>query len=540
MNIDELKLIMKENGIVGAGGAGFPSYAKLDKRADTIILNCAECEPLLKLHRQVIEKYAYEIITTLDEIAEIIEAREVIIAIKPSYKSAVAQVEGVIKTITTNRTIRIGALPEVYPAGDEVVTIYETTGKVVPPGSIPISIGVIKTITTNRTIRIGALPEVYPAGDEVVTIYETTGKVVPPGSIPISIGIIVFNVETILNVYRAIHEKEPVTYKYITITGEVKNPVTLKVPIGITVDECVKAAGGLTIEDPVYINGGPMTGSIVNGYDTITKTSNAILVMPPDQYIIRKRQSKISIDMKRAMASCCQCEMCTDLCPRNLLGHPIRPHAFMRASTSGATKEVNTFMETFYCSQCGLCEMYACFQDLSPKTLIGECKDGLRKNGVKPPKEVKQKEVSTTRAYRGVSKERLTARLGLEKYDAKAPLVEELVETDLVKIVKQKEVSTTRAYRGVSKERLTARLGLEKYDAKAPLVEELVETDLVKISMRQHIGAPATPCVAQGDSIECGNVIAAVSAESLGASIHASISGTVLDVNNDYVTIRRG
>ncbi len=446
MNIDELKLIMKENGIVGAGGAGFPSYAKLDKRADTIILNCAECEPLLKLHRQVIEKYAYEIITTLDEIAEIIEAREVIIAIKPSYKSAVAQVEGVIKTITTN-----------------------------------------------RTIRIGALPEVYPAGDEVVTIYETTGKVVPPGSIPISIGIIVFNVETILNVYRAIHEKEPVTYKYITITGEVKNPVTLKVPIGITVDECVKAAGGLTIEDPVYINGGPMTGSIVNGYDTITKTSNAILVMPPDQYIVRKRQSKISIDMKRAMASCCQCEMCTDLCPRNLLGHPIRPHAFMRASTSGATKEVNTFMETFYCSQCGLCEMYACFQDLSPKTLIGECKDGLRKNGVKPPKEVKQKEVSTTRAYRGVSKERLTARLGLEKYDAKAPLV-----------------------------------------------EELVETDLVKISMRQHIGAPATPCVAQGDSIECGNVIAAVSAESLGASIHASISGTVLDVNNDYVTIRRG
>lgn len=101
MNIDELKLIMKENGIVGAGGAGFPSYAKLDKRADTIILNCAECEPLLKLHRQVIEKYAYEIITTLDQMAEVVEASQVIIAIKPSYKSAVAQVEGASKSKDT-------------------------------------------------------------------------------------------------------------------------------------------------------------------------------------------------------------------------------------------------------------------------------------------------------------------------------------------------------------------------------------------------------------------------------------------------------
>ena len=66
MDINELKRILKENGVVGAGGAGFPSYAKIDERANTIILNCAECEPLLKVHRQVLEKYTYEIITTLD------------------------------------------------------------------------------------------------------------------------------------------------------------------------------------------------------------------------------------------------------------------------------------------------------------------------------------------------------------------------------------------------------------------------------------------------------------------------------------------
>ena len=81
MNITELSMLMRENGVVGAGGAGFPSYAKLNTKADTIILNCAECEPLLKLHRQVLEKYAYEIISTLETIAEAVEAERVIIAV---------------------------------------------------------------------------------------------------------------------------------------------------------------------------------------------------------------------------------------------------------------------------------------------------------------------------------------------------------------------------------------------------------------------------------------------------------------------------
>ena len=84
MNFDELVALIKQNGIVGAGGAGFPTYAKLDKRADTIILNCAECEPLLKLHRQLLERYAYEILSTLDLIKKTIGAENVIIGVKGS------------------------------------------------------------------------------------------------------------------------------------------------------------------------------------------------------------------------------------------------------------------------------------------------------------------------------------------------------------------------------------------------------------------------------------------------------------------------
>ena len=124
MNINELKLNLKKSGVVGAGGAGFPSYAKLSDKADTILLNCAECEPLLKLHRQVMQVYAKEILTALDTVRETVGATRAIVAIKPSYKKAVDAVKALLGDF---KHIEIGLLPEVYPAGDEVITIYETT-----------------------------------------------------------------------------------------------------------------------------------------------------------------------------------------------------------------------------------------------------------------------------------------------------------------------------------------------------------------------------------------------------------------------------
>ena len=93
MNFDELRKILREYGVVGAGGAGFPSYAKLDKKVDTVILNCAECEPLLRLHRRLLEKKPYEILWALDLIAKTIGASNVIVALKAAYKNAIAAVE---------------------------------------------------------------------------------------------------------------------------------------------------------------------------------------------------------------------------------------------------------------------------------------------------------------------------------------------------------------------------------------------------------------------------------------------------------------
>ena len=95
MDMKELSSILQQNGIVGAGGAGFPTYAKLDERAETIILNCAECEPLLRLHRQLLEKYAKEIIDTFHMIGETVGAKEVIIGIKKAYTATIEAVKAV-------------------------------------------------------------------------------------------------------------------------------------------------------------------------------------------------------------------------------------------------------------------------------------------------------------------------------------------------------------------------------------------------------------------------------------------------------------
>ena len=139
MDIRELSRVMQESGIVGAGGAGFPSYAKLNEKTETLILNCAECEPLLKLHRQLLEKYAAEITAAFYQIGRTVGAKEMIIGIKKSYTKTIDALNAVLDEYPG---VRLGLLDEVYPAGDEVVLIYEVTKKVVKPGGLPIDCGV--------------------------------------------------------------------------------------------------------------------------------------------------------------------------------------------------------------------------------------------------------------------------------------------------------------------------------------------------------------------------------------------------------------
>lgn len=440
MELKALSEIMRNAGIVGAGGAGFPSYAKLDARADTVILNCAECEPLFKLHRSLLAKFAFEIMTALYEVKSAVSADRVIIAVKPSYKEAIDAVNYHLPSF----------------AGFEICE----------------------------------LREFYPAGDEVNTIYEATGRVVKPGALPITVGVTVFNVETMLNTYYAIKTNKPVTTKYLTVAGAVKNPVTYAVSLGMTFGELIKLAGGYSEPDCAIINGGIMTGNIASENDVVTKTTNAVLVLPKNNQIIQRRLTKPSMNIKRAMSACCQCRSCTDLCSRHLLGHPIQPHLFMRAVSKGMENDVTAVLNSAYCSQCGVCEMFACPQGLSPRSLIGIAKGELKRAGVKLP----------------------------------AP------QTD--------GVNPDRDYRLLAMSRLIARLGVSKYDAEAPVTELTAKPVTVKIKLSQHIGVPAAANVKTGDKVKCGDVIGAFSPDKLGVPVHASVNGEVLSVTDTYIVLK--
>lgn len=438
MEIKELSSILRENGVVGAGGAGFPTYGKLSDKAETIIMNCAECEPLLKLHRQLLAEHAREILQAFSLIAETVGAKEAIIGLKGEYT----------KTIEA-----LKAHLEDFPL-----------------------------------VRIHELPNAYPMGDEVVLIYETTGKVVRPGGLPIECGVAVFNVETVYNVYNAVWNQKPVTHKLVTVVGEVEKPLTTFVPVGTPIREVVKLAGEITTGEPVYLLGGPMMGSFGSEYQPVTKTTNAVIVLPKNHPLVLKKTGNFAVSVKRAASSCCQCQTCTDLCPRHALGHPIEPHMFMRSVANRDYSKLEPYLNTYFCSSCGLCELFSCPQGLSPRTMMAEYKAGLRKEGVKPP------------------------------------------------VVEASPVKASREYRKVPEERLMARLGLSRYDVDAPLSDNAMETKEVKIMLSQHIGAPAVAVVKKGQQVQAGEMIAKAN-DGLSVAIHASVAGTVKEVSEKYILI---
>lgn len=439
MELKELQGILQENGIVGAGGAGFPTYAKLNPAADTIILNCAECEPLLKLHRQVLEAHTREIFEALDLISKTVNAKRVCVAIKKAYTHTF-----------------------------EVISPY---------------------IEFFQNIEICRIDDIYPAGDEVILTYEVTGRIVPPGDIPLAVGVSVLNVETVYNVYRAMNGIS-VTNKYVTIAGEVENPITVRVPIGVTVGEILKYAGNITTADPAFIIGGPMMGALGSRANIVTKTTNAVIVLPSDNQLIKKRMSKTFIDMKRAMAACCQCSYCTSLCSRNLLGHPIDPSEFMRVASNGITNDAAPYFDAMYCSGCGLCEQYSCVQNLSPRMLLAACKLELRKAGIKPQ-----------------------------------PQPEPVVNPD-------------RPLRQVPMSRLTSRIGLKKYNKSAPIIEAVPDFKKVTLLLSQHVGSPSVPIVKKGDEVHEKQLIANAG-DGLSVALHSPVNGVVTAVGKTAIIIEK-
>lgn len=345
-----------------------------------------------------------------------------------------------------------------------------------------------RDISSFKKGSVSYLHEVYPAGDEIVLIYDVTKRSVPAGGLPIDVGVIVYNVETVLNIYYAL-KGIPVTQKYVTVGGAVKNPQTFRVPIGTPLQSLVKMAGGATEEDTVLLSGGPMTGKTAVAGETVKKTTNGVLVLPKDNPVITIRRQNIGVMKKRTMSACCQCRMCTDMCPRHLLGYPIEPHRFMRGLKYDNATDTEAFLNTQYCSQCGMCEMVSCKQGLNPRTLIAEAKATMAKNGLKR----------------------------LEKLPA-TPLKE-------------------RDLRRMTTARLRQKLDLEKYNNPSPLSDKEVSVKRLYISLRQNIGAPSVAAVKAGERVEKGQIIAQAPENALGLPIHCPTDGTVARVTDGEIII---
>ena len=303
---------------------------------------------------------------------------------------------------------------------------------------------------------------------------------------------VVSNVGTVINVYEAIEEK-PVTKKYVSVLGEVNNPVMLEVPIGTSFEECIKRAGGVKIKNYAVIEGGPMMGKIVHRDElaekAVIKTTGALIILPEDHYVIKRKERPEAHILNESRAACIQCRMCTDMCPRYLIGHKLRPHRVMRAMGMGEQDE-EILKEALICCECNVCELFACPMGISPKSTNTYLKGVFREKGV--------------------------------RYDGNKEIPSE---------------HEMRDYRKIPVNRLIARLNLSRYyNNKVADLQEL-KADKVKIFLSQHIGKPAVPLVKEGDRVIEGQRIAEVGREEFGANIHASINGVVTKVEKSYIEI---
>ncbi|MGL4593099.1 MAG: 4Fe-4S dicluster domain-containing protein [Thermoguttaceae bacterium] len=436
-----------EAGVVGAGGAGFPTHVKLMGRADTVLVNAAECEPLLHKDKEIIQ-HAPELL-----------------------------VEGLARAM------------QLVGASNGFVGLKRKHGKLIDTFRSHLA----------KNMKIIPLDDFYPAGDEMMLVYETTGRVVPPGQIPAAVGIVVLNVETVFNLAQI--ETKPVTEKFLTVAGCVPRPCTLRVPVGISLAACLEAAGGPNVDSPAFVLGGVMMGTLETDLSKpVTKTTGGLIVLPKDHFIVERKSWDWSKTVRVGRSACDQCSFCTELCPRNLLGHPIEPHRVMRSLGFNISAESDV-PGSIFCCECNLCSYCSCPEGLDPKNVCAENKRRIQlqqRNGEKTPWK-------------------------------NPPFRDERPRTWL-------------SFRKTPIGRIMQKIGLNNFVNKAPLETMPLNASEVAIPLRQHVGVPCEAIVRVGDRVEVGQTIGTRPMKDkkplLGADIHASIVGTIVNVNSEMITIR--
>lgn len=308
MSRDEILNTIAEAGIVGMGGAGFPTRVKLSPKEpdkiDYIIANCAECEPYITAdYRRMLEN-TRELVNGMRIVLSLFENAKGIFGVEDNKPDCIAKLKEAIK--------------------DE------------------------------PRMEVKVLQTKYPQGAERQLIYATTKRAIHAAMLPADAGCIVDNVETLIGIHYAVVEGRPLTERIVTVSGDaVQNPGNYKVLLGTNHRELIEAAGGWKEEPQKLISGGPMMGFAMITLDApVTKTSSAILAFKED--IVAKSQ----------VSACINCGRCVEVCPSRIIPSRLADYAERH------DEEIFVNQNGLECVECGSCS-YVCPAKRPLKQAIG-------------------------------------------------------------------------------------------------------------------------------------------------------------------------
>lgn len=300
-NKQELCKAIRESGLVGLGGAGFPTHVKLNipegKEVDTLIVNGAECEPYITVdYRECIEN-SENILKGCEILRDIIGFKQVIIAIEDNK-------------------------PKCFKIMKELADRDNNAGD---------------------TIKLMTLRSKYPQGAEKMMVLSATGRKVPPGKLPADVGCVVMNVASVAFIARYLETGKPLVSRSVTVDGgSIKNPKNLRVPIGTNIQDIIDYCGGFESEPRKIIFGGPMMGLAICGTDApICKQNNAILAFDGRKDLVKKERE------------CIRCGRCVEVCPMSLM--PTLIERFARIRDAENLNRIGISV----CMECGSCA-YSC------------------------------------------------------------------------------------------------------------------------------------------------------------------------------------
>ena len=297
LSSEEIVERIKQHGIVGLGGATFPTYVKLmipkDKKAEYVIINAAECEPYLTCDNRLLLEKPYEFLVGVKVIMKAVNAPKGVVGIEVNKMEAAKMLDEIIQK-------------DKYFEG----------------------------------IEIQPLKTKYPQGGEKQLIKSVTGREVPSGKLPIETGCVVVNVASTFAIYEAVQKNKPLVYRVVTVTGKsVKKPSNFLTRIGTPANMLIEAAGGLPEDTANLINGGPMMGKSVSvtTFPTIKGTSGILMLNEKDA-------------QPRKVSNCIRCGKCMQACPMGL-----EPYLLNRLARQNKFEETEKH-NIMDCIECGSCE----------------------------------------------------------------------------------------------------------------------------------------------------------------------------------------